>query len=171
MEQCHLVGYHGTTQDNASSILAENLFRKSKRKNDWLGTGIYFFEHKAHAIWWTTHSRFNGKETAIIEVLLEFIDNQLLDLDDPAQLQELDNLVRLYFEKANHSEPTTKPNFASDAERWCFACNLIKQADPTIAIIRYTFPVGKRNYFSGFSPTQRQICVSDDSVIKCIEKV
>ena len=36
------IGYHGTTQDNANTIMATG-FIPSQNHNDWLGHGIYFF--------------------------------------------------------------------------------------------------------------------------------
>ena len=36
-------GYHGTLADTAKSVIEENGFRVSSKKNEWLGTGVYFF--------------------------------------------------------------------------------------------------------------------------------
>ena len=62
--------------------------------------------------------------------------------------------------------------FALDEKsRWCFACNLIRDLCPEIGIIVKTFPLKYSvSECIQFPCVQRQICVSDHSIITCIKE-
>jgi len=164
------VGYHGTKLTNANKILLEQRFIDSKRNIDWLGTGVYFFSYKNHADWWVRAPRYKGQETQILVADLEYTEEQLLDLDDPSQLQEMESIVK---EIVHMDKSFTKSANISKAhmyEQYCWACNLIKSYVPEIGIIIYTFPQGRVCQYVGFKQNQRQICVSDHSIIGKIKK-
>lgn len=164
----YIYGYHGTTQSNAEQILKSNIFIESTKNNEWLGRGVYFFQYKYHAEWWISHHRFKGKDTQILKAKLEFENSQLLDLDDPQKLEELESVAQHMVDIANSTSDHTNAKF-TDQEKWCFACNAYRALHPEIGIIVYTFGKGKLYENSNFKGNQRQICVSHSPIITKIE--
>ena len=169
-----ITGYHGTSWQNAQSILSSKTFRESATKQEWLGHGAYFFWYKGSADWWVRQrSSLRGLKTAILEATLECEDDQLLDLDDPEQLEEMTAAVEYLVKKAAENGTPYDFDFRNSPpdEKWCFACNLIKEYYPTTCVFMYTFPSRSYNFYSGFYTTNRQICVSNPSVITGIKEV
>lgn len=164
-----VVGYHGTTQDSAHHILSGEPFRESRREDDWLGRGIYFYGYLEHAQWWTTHNRFKGKETTVLKADLAYTDEEMLDLDDPARRRELEKFVKQFMQTTAN---TVKPSQEISKEKsLCAACNLYRRFHKRIGITKYTFPQRRRYERSGTCDNQCQICVSNPSIIKKIEEV
>lgn len=167
-------GYHGTIQENANKILSEKRFHESNRENDWLGRGVYFFAYLYHAKWWITHSRFQGKETSILQAALEYDKEQLLDLDDPENIAVMEELVKNAVEKGANTSNSVSADVLSveKSKRWCFACNLYKHLFPEVGIIKYTFSPNKNRtkQYSGFGENQQQMCVSRPEIIRSIEE-
>lgn len=174
MNKNSMVGYHGTTRENAEKIVSEQSFIDSDKENDWLGRGVYFFAYKWHASWWVTHNRYRGKKVEILEAKLQYTDEQMLDLDDPEQLRILDDIVKYAVANANSSNDPIRADLKTKQEHWCFACNLIKKLDLSIGIMVYTFQDSGKRFeyeYSKFSGNQRQICVSDHSIITDVKIV
>jgi len=168
-ENC-INGYHGTTLENAILIKESQEFKFSNKDTEWLGAGAYFFAYKAHAEWWITHNRFADTETEILCATLEYDNDQLLDLDDPDQLAMLEMLTKAAVREVNtYFQDTTKAKIQTPEWIWCFTCNLIRKLSPEIGIIMYTFPDRKGLYpYSRFRGSQKQLCVSDHSIIRNI---
>jgi len=74
-----VVGYHGTSAERAEAVLASGSFVPSKNDYDWLGHGIYFWEHAPLRAWQWAKQKYRG-EAAVLEasVALGFC----LDLTD-----------------------------------------------------------------------------------------
>lgn len=167
-----MVGYHGTTSCAAERILEEGCFKHSDRDNDWLGTGSYFFAHRIHAERWTEHSRYSGKETQVLEAVLAYTSEQLLDLDDPEVLEHVNQVVKAAIEKLNSSGEqgaVVNLNLLGKMQKWCTVCNIYRKLNTDIGITVYTFS-GRVTEVSGYRENQRQICVSDDSIVVSIQK-
>ena len=74
-----VVGYHGTSADRAESVLSSGGFVPSRNDYDWLGHGIYFWEHAPLRAWqWAT--RKYGKDAAVLEC--NIVLGYCLDLSD-----------------------------------------------------------------------------------------
>ena len=175
MTKKKLVGYHGTSLENAQLILKEQHFKDSIKDNEWLGKGVYFFQYLHHAQWWISHSRFAGKKQSILQAVLLYADEQLLDLDDPVELERLFSVLKYMIEKRKDSSTSRKLNEDLTLnQRRCLACNLICQIRPEIGMIIYTFPSDSGNNIftdvTGFFRNQRQICVKDHSIITKVEE-
>lgn len=174
MERKKIYGYHGTTKENADKIIVEQAFQDSVKDNEWLGHGVYFFAYLGHAKWWVRAPRYHGIETSIVKAALEFTDEQLLDLDDPEQFLLVEDVIKEATRIATESGDLC---YGADLEKmdeskkWNFVCNTIRNICPEIGIIIYTFPTKPRFYVIGYQQTQRQICVSDHSIIKEVEVV
>lgn len=171
-----MIGYHGTTKENAEQIVKSQHFYDSDSDHEWLGRGVYFFSFKGHAQWWND-IRFRRGETEILRAHLVYERWQLWDLDDPEKLDALDRIMDTYLragESAGSKDPRlrTAANLDTVEKRECFACNLLKDQFPAIGILAHTFtpwPWKVQTHPSGFKRAQRQICVSDHSIIKKIE--
>lgn len=168
-----LIGYHGTTAENADKILEDQRFLDSNKNNEWLGKGVYFFAYKGHAEWWISQNKYRDKNTAVLQAKLEYEDDQLLDLDDPEQLKQLEHFIQIYINKLNKLEDRTlKIEWSKQTpkQRICASCNLLKQYEKNIGIIIYTFSWAKCYEYSQFQINQRQICVNNHSIITTITK-
>ena len=167
-------GYHATRTENANKILKEKHFEPSTKENEWLGTGVYFFKYLGHAYWWASVGVNRKKETSILKATLEYNNSQLLDLDDPDRLSQLEAIVKAAVKRLNDSNKNVAAMQHKSVElskKWNFACNLIRSIDSDIGIITYTFPTKDNKQYSGFQTTQKQICVSKDLIITAIEEV
>lgn len=74
------IGFHGTTTENAEKILAEKKFNQSKKLDEWLGKGIYFFAYPEDAEWWCKEYKklIQPNEYTILQV--EIVVESVLDL-------------------------------------------------------------------------------------------
>lgn len=172
MSKIKNIGYYGTTQAKADKILREQRFINSTKNNEWLGNGVYFFAYQNDAEWWVKADRFKNQKTAIIKADLEYTDKQLLDLDDREQLEKMYKILREAFKIRGNGADfnvyiTDKPLY----QQFCWACNMIKKILPSIGIIIYTFSQNKNYKYIPFTANQRQICVSDHTIIKYISRV
>jgi hypothetical protein len=61
-----VLGYHGCDQSVADRVLAgEDMLKKSEKHYDWLGSGIYFWEHgPERAMDWAIEQKQRGKITS-----------------------------------------------------------------------------------------------------------
>ncbi|HEV7299734.1 MAG TPA: hypothetical protein VGN72_10245 [Tepidisphaeraceae bacterium] len=82
------IGFHGTRRKTVESLLRGRVFDPSENTDDWLGHGIYFWEHAPQQAWWWAERRY-GKEAAVVGAVLRL--GQCIDLLDPknAELLEL----------------------------------------------------------------------------------
>lgn len=174
MEINRICGYHGTTTLRANEIIRKQDFVDSARDNDWLGTGVYFFAYIGHAKWWIEAERYQKRDTCILSANLEYRTEQLLDLDDPEVLSVVEDVVREAVKIANETTGIgTGVNLEKGhpSKKWNFACNTYKKICPQIGIITYTFTTPRKFEYIGYTQTQKQICVSDHSIIKDIKKI
>lgn len=171
-------GYHGTLKSNVEGILKEGKFHHSRKSYEWLGFGVYFFKHEAFAAWWAD-MQVNNKlkntgekdSSAVLCADLFFSKNQLLDLDDPDQLDALNEFIDDYIKKTPKYSKIW--NTSKEKERWCLACNLYRRINKDIKVICLTFrtsaPRNRKNTGS-FPKSQFQYCISDDSIINNIRQ-
>ncbi len=167
-------GYHGTTDTAAASIISQNKFYISNKSTEWLGAGTYFFAHKAYATRWAIQEaskpKHFGCSPAVVSAKLTYNEEQLLDLDDPEQRNQVNELIKEFISITASVENSPKADMlrAEQWEKWCFGCNLYRRMRPGIAITSFTFPI--RDNLNGFPDTQRQFCVSDPMIISNIKK-
>lgn len=70
MELSEIIGYHGTSKENAIAIVKNN-FRISENPDDWLGCGVYFFvegisDPVNSAKEWAEYKAWNGKNNPLL---------------------------------------------------------------------------------------------------------
>lgn len=167
-------GYHGTTDVSAKKIIDQQYFRPSTKDIEWLGSGVYFFAYKRHAQEWADREvakpKNVGKLAIVLSAQLTYEKEQLLDLDDPEQLQQVNDLFLAVAEKADAVPNSPKADLRGRdlKKRWCLLCNTYRRINRKIAITSYTFFQTKIP--NGFSYTQRQMCVNNPTIISEIHK-
>lgn len=155
--------YHGTSVEAADNIRKEKHFRESKANNEWLGQGVYFFAYEQHAQRWIRYRKLNPG--AVLTVKLEYEDQELLDLDDPAQLEAVNHEMERIDQILKNKIAVDSRKLHGNWKRWCFSCNMYRELHPEIGMISYTFPQSKPPGASYFSYNERQICVSKHDII------
>jgi hypothetical protein len=81
-----IVGYHGTRLSVALDIVSRKRgYKKSENQDDWLGHGVYFWEHAPkQALWWAERRQKRQKWNEPIAIVASMIRlGFCLDLLDP----------------------------------------------------------------------------------------
>lgn len=85
---CKLIGYHGTSKENANNILKYKKFLKSRDEDEWIGPGIYFYDNIENAYEYNmrnnndlSYEDFVSK-TSILEVNINCEEQNILNLND-----------------------------------------------------------------------------------------
>ncbi len=98
--------YHGTDQNCAEQILKEG-FSFHKNPEHWLGNGIYFFEDKSLASWWTTRpsQKFGTKinKRVLIESKVEYDDEDVLNLKNLEEYEFFCSQFSDYLKEFGHN--------------------------------------------------------------------
>jgi hypothetical protein len=74
-----VVGFHGTSEARAEVIVCSGEFIPSKNEYDWLGHGIYFWEHAPLRAWQWARQKYRDR-AAVVEATIEL--GTCLDLTD-----------------------------------------------------------------------------------------
>jgi hypothetical protein len=82
-----IIGYHGTTAEIADRLVAGVPFKPSGNTDDWLGTGVYFWEYAPKQAWWWAEKFKKIGEPAVIGAMIRL--GNCLDLLDPENLKLL----------------------------------------------------------------------------------
>lgn len=160
-----ILGYHGTTQDSASSIIENNNFKKSTKKNEWLGHGVYFYELYEKAEWWASQIEKNKeKAQAIIKSNILVPEKYYLNLDKPSEEDKLAKFIKFIEESG---KKFIVPG--DEIEKRCKVMNLyMKHGDFKVITATFT-STNKRHkeYLDsiGYVRTEKQICVHDTDCI------
>lgn len=175
MAEQKITGYHGTIKASAEKILKEQRFNASRKPNEWLGCGVYFFPHYAEAQWWAEiRARQKKMSQTVLKADLICEEEEFLDLDLFDRAQDVNQTFYNFLDRLKQ-EGQLIPEFNSkEDKRRCFAVELYKKLHTEIKLIAYTFdaPVGdKRKDQFVFVPRQRQLCVCDPAIIRNIESV
>lgn len=164
MAEYRISAYHGTSLSAAKAIREEQHFNESSNDTEWLGCGVYFFAYKESAELWIKRQRKRLFPGTVITVQLEYDGKDMLDLDDPAQLANLNSELK---KVQDRMEKILSAPITDRYKRWCLGCNWYTKLHPEVGIISYTFhrPV---DGVSGFQPNEKQLCVKHHEIITCI---
>lgn len=107
-----VLGYHGCDKSVSDKVLLESgRLKKSENDFDWLGTGIYFWEHgPERALEWAQHSK-KVKTPIVLSAIIHL--GSCFDLLDTAHTQLLARFYPIYEEtckKVNRSIPQNSPS-------------------------------------------------------------
>ncbi|UXR73366.1 hypothetical protein MUA48_08300 [Staphylococcus sp. IVB6238] len=83
----NLIGYHGTSREAANLITQNKCFKKSKKEDEWLGHGVYFYELIEKAKWWSEKK----KDPVVIETPITVSEEKFINFDLPSAEDELGN--------------------------------------------------------------------------------
>jgi hypothetical protein len=170
-----IIAYHGCDQAVADAALRGVELKKSDNDYDWLGTGIYFWEHgPARALEWAEFmaSRKKVKTPAVIGALIQL--GHCFDLLD---VRLTENLRLLYpeFEKAIAASGKPLPSNDSARKLHRLDCAFLNWAIPLIEdergvkfqTVRGVFIEGEAIYSTAqiFAKSHIQISVRDSSAI------
>ena len=165
-----IYGYHGTTKENALSIVRTRYFYKSRDERDWLGHGVYFFinEHKDKAIeqskkWALRKNAFY----AVIEAEIRTDKNRTIDLDEQEWYEAFQE-VREYLVK----EVIERGFRIYDDSRKldCYVIDMFCKRNNIAVVIKKVF-INFMPYYentrvaSSFIPNCRIMCIKDARVI------
>lgn len=155
-----LIGYHGTSKVAALNILDTQSFKKSDKKNEWLGRGVYFFELLEKAQWW---SRYKSDPT-VLEATIVVENEKFLNLDDTPQVNDfISFIIKL-------EESDTQFVFSNDqTERRCQLLNIYMEYRDYHVVVK-TFVSTNKLYKEkldeiGLTRTEKQICVHNTDCI------
>lgn len=166
MTKVRLTVYHGTSQKAAKSIEETQEIHDSQKNDEWLGHGAYFFVYPGHAIRWI-YRNTKLQPGKIIKAKLEFKPDQLLDLDDPDQLEQMNKELLEFCKKIGRRISIKWPESKEKLHRiWCWGCDTYRELHREIGIICYTFAQNKYAFAPHYHYTEKQLCVSNHQLIK-----
>ncbi|HEX8524587.1 MAG TPA: hypothetical protein VF669_20190 [Tepidisphaeraceae bacterium] len=85
-----VIAFHGTDRDTADALVAGTPFEASDTEDEWLGTGIYFWEHAPKQAWkWATDIR-KYAPPAVVGAVIRL--GNCFDMCDPGNI----TLLRAY---------------------------------------------------------------------------
>lgn len=169
------VGYHGTSEDSAQSILSSRNMYPSNGLDEWLGRGYYFFVDPDDAKWWCAQRKYDVP--VIIIGTFEF-SNKVIDLvassRDQRSFAEYCKKVK---NKTNRlPDRTIRSNYMQLA-----ISKLLEDAkrrNVKIDAIRAGFPANRSFWFRKTKDLEKfpcmiqqvQICVFNHDVITSLER-
>lgn len=178
--------FHGTTKESALKILKEKHFDKSCNDDDWLGTGIYFYDNFNNAILYNIRKHINetreyptykelSEKREILVTNIEYTDDEIVDFNEIENLQKLLGLWKLFYDKVKNYETYKKLKYKDG-----FMINwLLRETDyfAGCKILKNIFNLDLRfkrdinEIFNdktriGYNLNQVFLCVLDESCIK-----
>ncbi len=110
-----IIAYHGTDQSVVDDIM-RNGFKCKTNPEHWLGEGIYFYQDRSLAEWWTTNpTKKHGIEVTkpvIIECEIEVDNEKLLNLCSLSGYYKYVDIYNSFFRQwAYQSKPKEQVNF------------------------------------------------------------
>lgn len=106
-----VIGYHGTTEHTALQIVNLNSpFKPSRNTDDWLGNGIYFWEHAPQQAWaWARKRYAQSTRVAVLGSMIRLgTCFDLLDPENGKTLKSLHELMKRELAKAGESIPRNR---------------------------------------------------------------
>lgn len=160
----HLYGYHGTGRIHGLRILQEG-FEPSTGDQQWLGTGIYFWELEPVAHWWGKKGlrQQRWQDYVILGADISVDEDRLLDLDTDEGNKLYHDLCRAIEDKR---VPDFNPPSITEGVVLDLLCSVI--SDPPIDVVVADMPAKRLLYEWQTNITRRRImiCVRNP---ECIE--
>lgn len=169
LENYECVAYHGTKKENVNSILEEE-FNMSEEDDEYLGTGIYFYERDIlQAIYWRTKAKKDKiKDVGVIKANIK--SDKLIDLTLTSHYEYVYDLSEKIRKKAK--DALNKNRFKSTELNPKIIFNTLyrlKEFD----VIKHIFkvPHGGRVIGTQVYRSQIQLCIRNRNVIHNLEEV
>ena len=162
------IGYHGTTKNAAKQIVNQSNFKVSAKIDDWLGTGVYFFENDCKQAYNFVKKGRRVADASIIKATLEpeFVFDLLLteavSVFTDVHNKILPRLIRMYGEDSN-----------IDNYNGLIINYICANSNIHFDMVRGVFPTPKKETIEGttITPSQIQLCVRKLDCIKNIKEV
>lgn len=163
------VGYHGTSEEKGNQILKCGYFKWSDGEDEWLGSGIYFFERSGYyAIWWASDIKhFVNYRILKADITLE--SEKILDLTVPSNTDELDYYANMLMQKKAKTKSFAHKEI-NDNLVINYIYNNIQKFDAVIGIFDQTRYKRKALYKSRILPHQIQVCIRNTPCITNIQE-
>lgn len=185
-----IVGFHGTRQSVAESlVLGKGDWLVSKNDHDWLGNGVYFWEHAPRQAWWWAdrikkrkqksknpdERKKWGEDTAVLGAMIRL--GTCLDLLDPPVSSLMKKWYDLYSEEATRAKVVLPRNTMHkrflDCRVFEFAYEQARVMGQTIQSSRgvYAPTDAKLRLWPGSwlaEGAHVQVCVRPDAIKACI---
>lgn len=178
-----LIAYHGTKNENISSIL-NNGFNQSvstSKKEHWLGKGIYFYEDLYYAVEWNYCNADSDSVTykdlclkyGIIMVRIDIENFSVLDLNSGLGYDTYNNIINKLSKLCNKEDAEILKNggdikiirIIEKIEKKT-GIKLISNFDVVCALYpKNVFKKNMRNKGDFFVGVQKQICVKNQDAI------
>lgn len=181
--------FHGTTIDNAKSIIDGNEYKKSNNEDDWLGSGIYFYDNLDNVILYNIRQYKNDKkkyptyndlleQRGILVSIIECYEDEIVDLNEFKNLRKFLGLWKMLYDRVKDDEEYKKLhykdgymiNWLCEETDYFKGCKIFKNIFSLD--IRFRRKINK--LFNGktrigYNIQQVFLCVVDESCIKSIE--
>lgn len=90
-----MIGYHANDEVRCNKFLQEQKYLIiSEKDTEYLGTGMYFWEHKCDAQWWLQKKKEQGK-ACIVKADIRITDDNTLDLTDSDIAEKMGKLIEI----------------------------------------------------------------------------
>lgn len=170
-----VIGFHGCRKTRGEEILTGQTrhLKKSEKKWDWLGSGIYFWEGNPERAQQWAIERY-GDEAFIVGAVIDL--GRCLDLLDSAGLQQVHDafdVLKNVYDAALTTLPKNEGKDKGARKLDCLVLNSLHtfRADeglPSYDSVRAMFPEGKELYDdAGFMDKNHiQLCIRNPDCIK-----
>ena len=164
----YFTGYHGTSQEFASKIVADGCFTLSSGNKEWLGSGIYFYEMFSDSLDWA--DKKYPRDHAVLHAVVSVEEDEYIDLDSI----EGESIYRRII---NIIADTTKEigNFhKGDAQNnQCAVARYIWTRFNDIKLLLASFPNEASAFplIKDYRTKRRELCVKNNSAIKGIQLI
>lgn len=132
-----IIGYHGTTQAIAERLVDGEPFKASANDDDWLGTGIYFWEYAPRQAWWWARKFKRHQSPAVVGAMIGL--GRCFDLLDPANVRLLRGLHNAMIEEWRQQGAVIPQNGNQHKNLDCAILNSYSSVDPSIDSIRAVY--------------------------------
>lgn len=158
----YITGYHGTTKDNAISIINDGLkFEVSQKEKNWLGNGIYFYRYYSDAAIWHNPDTDEASED-IFHVVVKVKRDECFDLETDEDCKMFEEIVDSVYQQGMTSEN-------QQVQFHCMIMNLIWAEHPQLKVACGRFAAYERlpNQLAmvEYRTQRREFCVRDNGVI------
>src|SRR5437016_2589974 len=101
-----VIGFHGTTSAIAAELVAGAPFLPSTRTDEWLGTGVYFWEYGPKQAWWWARTIKGHANPAVVGAMIRLGNCfDLLDSQNVEVLRTAKDGMMALLERKKHPVP------------------------------------------------------------------
>lgn len=108
-----VIGYHGTRRSVALQVVQKlGTLKSSSNRDDWLGAGVYYWEHAPKQAWWWAQRRRKrqkwNEEPAVVASMIRL--GNCWDLLDPTNVRSLKAIHEIFIDDAKATGREVKAN-------------------------------------------------------------